>query len=77
MAAGDPSPQRLADAGPMCSWWSSRILVLVPIYWIVATSFKPTSEILVTPTSLLTGNPTLDHYGSRSPAISAAIWSTA
>src|SRR5262249_32072847 len=38
------------------------ILVLVPIYWIVATSFKPTSEILVTPTSFLTMHPTLDHY---------------
>jgi multiple sugar transport system permease protein len=38
------------------------ILVLMPIYWIVATSFKPTSEILVTPTNLLTTHPTLDHY---------------
>jgi len=40
------------------------ILVLVPIYWILATSFKPTSEILVTPTKLLTANPTLEHYGA-------------
>lgn len=40
------------------------ILVLVPIYWILATSFKPTSEILVTPTKFLTANPTLEHYGA-------------
>lgn len=38
------------------------ILMLVPIYWILATSIKPTSEILVTPTRLLTASPTLDHY---------------
>jgi multiple sugar transport system permease protein len=38
------------------------VLFLTPIYWIVATSIKPTSEILVTPTTLLTANPTLDHY---------------
>lgn len=38
------------------------VLVLLPIYWIAATSIKPTSEILVTPTTLLTANPTLDHY---------------
>ena len=36
----------------------------MPIYWIVATSFKPTSEILVTPTNLAHRcSPTLDHYG--------------
>ena len=39
------------------------ILFMVPIFWIVSTSLKPTSEILVTPTSLLPFNPTLDHYG--------------
>lgn len=38
-------------------------LMLVPIYWILSTSIKPTSEILVTPTRLVTGAPTLDHYG--------------
>jgi multiple sugar transport system permease protein len=40
------------------------ILMLLPIYWIFATSIKPTSEILVTPTQLLTANPTLEHYGA-------------
>ncbi|MEO6015441.1 MAG: carbohydrate ABC transporter permease [Devosia sp.] len=40
------------------------VLMLAPIYWIVATSIKPTSEILVTPARLLTGHPTLEHYGS-------------
>jgi multiple sugar transport system permease protein len=39
-------------------------LMLVPIYWILATSIKPTSEILVTPTRLFTMQPTLDHYGA-------------
>ena len=62
MAAGDSSSQRLADAAVYVFLAAICILVLVPIYWIVATSFKPTSEILVTPTSLLTAHPTLDHY---------------
>ena len=35
----------------------------MPIFWILSTSLKPTSEILVTPTSLLPLHPTLDHYG--------------
>ena len=38
-------------------------LILVPIFWILSTSLKPTGEILVTPTSLLPRHPTLDHYG--------------
>jgi len=62
MAAARPSPQRLADAGIYVFLAVICILILVPIYWIVATSFKPTSEILVTPTSILTAHPTLDHY---------------
>jgi multiple sugar transport system permease protein len=37
-------------------------MFLVPIYWIVATSLKPSSEILVTPTTLLPAKITLDHY---------------
>ena len=54
--------RRLANAGTYIFLVVVSLLILVPIYWIVATSFKPTSEILVTPTSLLPGNPTLDHY---------------
>jgi multiple sugar transport system permease protein len=62
MRAGASSRPGLADTGTYAFLAIVSILVLVPIYWIVATSFKPTSEILVTPTSLLTANPTLDHY---------------
>ena len=39
------------------------LLVLVPIFWILSTSLKPTAEILVTPTTLLPARPTLAHYG--------------
>lgn len=62
----------MAVVSPRAAFWSAAatyallivvsILMLAPIYWIVATSFKPTSEILVTPTRLLTGAPTLEHY---------------
>jgi multiple sugar transport system permease protein len=62
MEAAAPSSRRLADACTYAFLVVVAILVLVPIYWIVATSFKPTSEILVTPTNLLTLHPTLDHY---------------
>ncbi len=62
MAAGSRSSERLADAGTYAFLVAISVLMLVPIYWIVATSFKPTSEILVTPTSLLSTHPTLDHY---------------
>ena len=43
MAAGDPSQRRLAEAGIYVFLAVICILILVPIYWIVATSFKPTS----------------------------------
>ena len=62
MRAGDPASRRLADTGIYGFLGLTCMLVLVPIYWIVATSFKPTSEILVTPTSFLTMNPTIEHY---------------
>lgn len=51
-----------ADAGIYVLLTAVSILILVPIYWIIATSFKPTSEILVTPTTLITAHPTFDHY---------------
>ena len=51
MKAGDPASRQLADAGIYGFLGLVCMLILVPIYWIVATSFKPTSEILVTPTS--------------------------
>ncbi|MEQ1955449.1 carbohydrate ABC transporter permease [Mesorhizobium sp. CN2-181] len=62
MAAGNPTSGRLGNAGTYVFLAVVSAFMLVPIYWIVATSFKPTSEILVTPTTLLTTHPTLDHY---------------
>jgi multiple sugar transport system permease protein len=38
-------------------------LFLLPIFWILSTSLKPSSEILVTPSSLWPQEFTLDHYG--------------
>ena len=61
MTSGDLS-RRLSDAGTYIFLVVVSLLIFLPIYWIVATSFKPTSEILVTPTNFLPGNPTLDHY---------------
>jgi multiple sugar transport system permease protein len=63
MAAGSRIANRLADARTYALLGVACLLFLTPIYWILATSIKPTSEILVTPTTLLTVHPTLDHYG--------------
>ena len=63
MGAGPRIAGRLANAGTYLFLAVVCLLFLTPIYWIVATSIKPTSEILVTPTTLLTAHPTLDHYG--------------
>ena len=63
MAASSRVAQRLADTGTYLFLGVVCLLFLVPIYWIFATSIKPTSEILVTPTTLFTLHPTLDHYG--------------
>jgi multiple sugar transport system permease protein len=41
----------------------STAVLVAPILWIVSTSLKPTPEILVTPTTLFSATPTLDHYG--------------
>ena len=53
---------RLGDIGTQVLLVVTAIFVLVPIYWIVGTSVKPTSEILVTPTTLFTTSPTLEHF---------------
>jgi multiple sugar transport system permease protein len=53
-------------AGDIAAWLvllATAVLVLIPIFWIFSTSFKPTPEILVTPTTLLPKAPTLEHYG--------------
>jgi multiple sugar transport system permease protein len=62
MAAGSSMRKRAADIGTYLFLIVVCVLFLVPIYWIGMTSLKPTSEILVTPTNLLTFQPTLDHY---------------
>jgi multiple sugar transport system permease protein len=53
---------RLGDIATQVFLVVTAILVLLPIYWIVGTSVKPTSEILVTPTTLFTTSPTLEHF---------------
>jgi multiple sugar transport system permease protein len=63
MAVSSPGSRLWSNIGTYSLLIVVAILVLVPIYWILATSVKPTSEILVTPTHLLTGAATLDHYG--------------
>lgn len=63
MAAGNIRKWRPADAAVYLFLVTVCALFLVPIFWIVSTSLKPTSEILVTPTSLLPLHPTLNHYG--------------
>lgn len=54
---------RLADAATYLLLGVTCLLFLAPIYWIVATSIKPTAEILVTPTTLFPVQPTLEHFG--------------
>jgi multiple sugar transport system permease protein len=63
MVAGRIRKWSPADAAVYLFLVTVCVLFLVPIFWIVSTSMKPTSEILVTPTSLLPLHPTLDHYG--------------
>lgn len=63
MSRRQPWRPLLADAATTAFLIVVAILVLLPIYWIVGTSVKPMSEILVTPTTLITTEPTLDHYG--------------
>jgi multiple sugar transport system permease protein len=55
--------RRFGDLATQAFLVVTAILVLVPIYWIVSTSVKPTAEILVTPTTLFTTRPTFEHYG--------------
>jgi multiple sugar transport system permease protein len=56
------SRSRLGDIGVYLLLGAACLLIVVPIYWIVSTSLKPNAEILVTPTTILPANPTLDHY---------------
>ncbi len=63
MAMRSRLTSRLADASTYLLLGATCLLFLAPIYWIVATSIKPTAEILVTPTTLFPVQPTLDHFG--------------
>ena len=54
---------RIGDFGSYLVLAVACVFFVVPIFWIFSTSLKPTPEILVTPTTLLPGSPTLDHYG--------------
>ena len=62
MVALPGNAARLASLGTNAFLAAVSMFLLTPIYWILATSVKPTSEILVTPTHLLTVAPTFDHF---------------
>jgi multiple sugar transport system permease protein len=40
------------------------VLFIIPILWIVSTSFKTPGEIFTTPTTLLPQRPTIENYGA-------------
>ena len=40
------------------------VLFVIPILWIVSTSFKTPGEIFTTPTTLLPQHPTIENYGA-------------
>ncbi|MBO6717913.1 MAG: carbohydrate ABC transporter permease [Rhizobiaceae bacterium] len=62
MAGSDLSRSRWGDLGAYVILVVACVLLLLPIYWIVTTSLKPTPEILSTPTRLWPQNPTLENY---------------
>lgn len=64
MAVTSQGTKVWSDVGTYALLILVALVMLVPIYWIVATSIKPTGEILVTPAHLFTRNPTLEHYGA-------------
>ena len=63
MMGGGTGRSRLGDLSAQLVLAVLAVLIVVPIFWIVSTSFKPTEEILTTPTRLLPVAPTLDNYG--------------
>jgi multiple sugar transport system permease protein len=63
MAAGSITRGRLGDLATYLLLTGVCLLLVIPIFWIFSTSFKPTPEILVSPTTLLPKNPTIAHYG--------------
>jgi multiple sugar transport system permease protein len=63
VAGAGPSRSLAGDIAAWLVLLATAVLILVPIFWIFSTSFKPTPEILVTPTTLFPRQPTLEHYG--------------
>lgn len=53
---------------------SFLIIYLLPVYWMVATSFRPAREISATSVSLWTSSPTLANYASVLSDDRFAIW---
>jgi multiple sugar transport system permease protein len=62
MAARALTRSLAGDIGAWTVLVATVVFLVIPVFWIFSTSFKPTPEILVTPTTLLPRNPTLDHY---------------
>jgi multiple sugar transport system permease protein len=62
LSAVTSTSARTADLAIQVFLLVTCALFLLPIFWIVSTSLKATSEILVTPTTLWPRELTLDHY---------------
>lgn len=62
MAASGLTSSRWGDIGAYAILVVTSIVLVVPIYWIVMTSLKPTPEILETPTRLWPAAPTLENF---------------
>ncbi len=58
-----PGPN-LADYARWGGLALTCLLMLVPVFWILSTSFKSDAEVLVTPSTLLPRDPILDNYAT-------------
>ena len=59
-----PRSPALGDVAVWAALAVTCLLVVIPILWILSTSFKNDAEVLVTPTTLLPVEPTLENYGA-------------
>ena len=64
MSGGSLQRSRMGDLGRLIILVVICLLFVIPIFWIFSTSLKPTSEILVTPTTMFPRHPTLEHYAA-------------
>jgi multiple sugar transport system permease protein len=64
MSGGSLQRSRMGDLGSYVILVVICLLFVIPILWIFSTSLKPTSEILVTPTTMFPRRPTLEHYAA-------------